>query len=251
MKEFVKILRMIFPLAFFLAIWQILSATGNLNQSFIPSPIVIVRDLINLLFNGSLAMDILVSVRRVLTGFALAAVVGISLGVICGINRRVYNFLNPLIEIFRPMPPIAWVPLAILWLGLGDRPAFFLVFLGAFFPIFTGTYLGVTSLDEVYRRAAYSLGATRKKFIIDILLPSALPNIFTGLKIGLGIGWMSVIVAEMVGAQSGLGYMIQLNRIMLEIPGVVVGMVVIGSIGFLMNKIVVLSEGYLMPWRKL
>ena len=251
MKKFVKILRMIFPLACFLAVWQVFSLTGSLNQSFIPSPIVIVKDLMDLLLNGSLAMDVLESVKRVLIGFMLASVVGISLGVICGMNKRIYNFLNPLIEIFRPIPPIAWVPLAILWLGLGDKPAFFLVFLGAFFPIFTGTYSGITSLDGIYQRAAYSLGATRKKFITDILLPSALPNIFVGLKVGLGIGWMSVIVAEMVGAQSGLGYMIQLNRIMLEIPGVIVGMVIIGSIGFLMNKAVVSTERCLMPWKKL
>jgi NitT/TauT family transport system permease protein len=249
MKSFAKILSTILPLICFLAIWQIISLAGILNQNFLPSPLAIVAELIRLLRNDSLAADIIASVKRILTGFILASIIGIMLGTICGMNKKIYGFLNPLIEVFRPIPPIAWIPLAILWLGLGDQPAFFLVLIGAFFPIFTNTYSGIISLDKIYQRAAYSLGATKIRIITDVIWPAALPNIFTGLKIGLGISWMSVIVAEMVGAQSGLGYMIQLNRITLNITGVIVGMIVISTIGFLMNKAVIGLEKYSLPWK--
>ena len=250
MDKIIKIFQVTFPLLYFFLIWQALSVIGVLNPQFIPSPVEIVKKFFELMLQNNFAIDILQSVKRVLIGFIVAGVFGIISGIVCGMYKQVYNSLNPIIEIFRPIPPIAWTPLAILWFGLGDSPAFFLVFLGAFFPIFTNTYLGISSLDEIYRRAAFSLGSSRKLFITDVLIPSALPNIFAGLKIGLGVGWMVVIIAEMVGAQSGLGYMIQLNRIILEIPGVIVGMITIGCIGFVMNKFMVSLESLLIPWKQ-
>lgn len=249
MGKIAKILQIIFPLVCFFLAWQLFSSVGIFNSQFLPSPIKIIQKLFELLSQNSFAVDILQSIKRVLVGFVLAGIFGVGLGTICGMYKPIYNFLNPIIELFRPIPPIAWIPLAILWFGLGDNPAFFLVFLGAFFPIFTNTYLGVSSTDEIYKRAALSLGANKKIFVTDILIPSALPNIFAGLKVGLGVGWMVVIIAEMVGAQSGLGYMIQLNRIILEIPSVVVGMVTIGIIGFVMNKIMVYLEKSFIPWK--
>lgn len=250
MKKIAKTLQSILPLALFFLVWQFLSFVGVLDPKFLPSPIEIIQRFFELLSQGDLIIDILQSIKRVLVGFVLAGIAGISLGVLSGMYKSVYNLLNPIIEMFRPIPPIAWVPLAILWFGLGDIPAFFLVFLGAFFPIFTNTYAGVSSLDEVYKRAALTLGASRKVFITNILIPSALPSIFTGLKIGLGISWMVVIIAEMVGAQSGLGYMIQLNRIILDIPSVMVGMVIIGLIGFAMNRLMIIFEKFLIPWKQ-
>lgn len=250
MEKIVKIIKIVFPLFCFFFIWQALSSFGVLNSQFLPSPLEIIRKIFELLTQNNFSIDILQSVKRVLVGFFLSGLVGIGLGIFCGMYRPVYDFLNPIIEIFRPIPPIAWIPLAILWFGLGDNPAFFLVFLGAFFPIFTNTFLGIASIDEIYRRAALSLGANRRILVTDILIPAALPNIFAGLKIGLGVGWMVVITAEMVGAQSGLGYMIQLNRIILEIPGVIVGMVAIGFIGFIMNKLMVFLETVLIPWKE-
>jgi NitT/TauT family transport system permease protein/sulfonate transport system permease protein len=249
MGKIAKTLQIIFPLVCFFLIWQIFSAVGILNSQFLPSPVEIIKRMFELLSQNSFAVDILQSIKRVFVGFALAGIFGISLGIVCGMYKPIYSFLNPIIELFRPIPPIAWIPLAILWFGLGDNPAFFLVFLGAFFPIFTNTYLGVSSTDEIYKRAALNLGANKKMFVTDILIPSALPNIFAGLKVGLGVGWMVVITAEMVGAQSGLGYMIQLNRIILEIPSVVVGMITIGMVGFVMNKFMVYLEKTLVPWK--
>lgn len=242
--------RLLIPIISLLLLWQILSSLGILNSQFLPSPLNVGRELVDSLINQNLLVDILASLKRVVVGFLIAAVLGIGVGLFAGFNRTAANFVTPLVELFRPIPPIAWIPLAILWFGLGDKPAYFLVFLGAFFPIFTNVFFGVTAVEETYKRAAYSLGATKRYFITDILIPASLPHIFTGMRIGLGVGWIVVITAELVGAQSGLGYMIQFNRLLLETPKVIVGMVVIGILGFLLNRLMAQLERKLVPWEK-
>jgi ABC-type nitrate/sulfonate/bicarbonate transport system permease component len=244
-----KIIRVLFPLLIFLLAWQLLSIVNIINPEFLPSPVNVGSEFIQLIFNNNFVADIVASIQRVLIGFAIASVVGIGSGLLLGMNKKLSNFFMPILEVLRPIPPIAWIPLAILWFGLGDKPAYFLVTLGAFFPIFTNTYFGIISLKDTYRRAALCLGATKTRFISEVLIPSSLPHIFAGLKIGLGVGWMAVITAELVGAQSGLGYMIQINRLLLETPRVIVGMAVIGLLGFLMNKSMIIVEGKLIPWK--
>lgn len=242
--------RLLLPIISFLLLWQILSSLGILNPQFLPSPLNVGRELVDSLINQNLLVDVFASLKRVVIGFLLAAVLGIGIGLFVGLNRSAADFVTPLIELFRPIPSMAWIPLAILWFGLGDKPAYFVVSLGAFFPIFTNALFGVMAVEEIYKRAAYSLGATKRHFITDILIPASLPHIFAGMRIGLGVGWFAVITAELIGAQSGLGYMIQLNRLLLETPKVIVGMVVIGIIGFLLNKLMVRAEYKLVPWKK-
>ncbi|MCU0652930.1 MAG: ABC transporter permease [Candidatus Pacebacteria bacterium] len=237
------------PILLLLFVWQVCSWAGFLNSQFLPSPLALMSEIVDSFANQHLLGDIFASLKRVLIGFTIAAATGVSLGIFAGTNQVARSFISPLAEIFRPIPPIAWIPIAILWFGLGDKPAFFLVFLGAFFPIFTNSMLGALSLEETHRRAAYSLGADKKHFLADILLPASLPHIFAGMKIGLGVSWMAVITAELVGSQSGLGYMIQFNRFLLNTPKVVVGMVVIGAIGFLLNRLMARVEAALVPWK--
>jgi len=241
----------IFPVAVFLAVWEALSLMGLFNPQFIPSPVSVGRELINSFAHENLLGDVFSSLGRVVIGFLIAAVLGIGLGLFVGANRKAKNFVMPLMELFRPVPPIAWIPIAILWFGLGDKPAYFLVFTAAFFPLFTNAVFGAINLEETYKRAAYSLGAQKKYLFTDVLIPASLPHIFAGMKIGLGVSWMAVITAEMVGAQSGLGYMIQFNRLLLDTPKLVVGMVVIGVIGFSLNKLMVRAEHALAPWKNL
>jgi ABC-type nitrate/sulfonate/bicarbonate transport system permease component len=147
--------------------------------------------------------------------------------------------------LIRPISVIAWIPIAILWFGLGDRPAWFLISLGAFFPIFTNTYDGARSLAEVHIRVARCFGAPRWLFVRQVLIPATLPHIMTGLRVGLGTGWTCVIAAELISATSGLGYMIQLARTTIETEKVLAGMVVIGVIGFAMNGLMILVERFL------
>jgi ABC-type nitrate/sulfonate/bicarbonate transport system permease component len=241
-----QFLYFIVPVFLFVIVWWIISAIFH-NTQLLPDPIIVGKTFITSL-KDDLLNDAIASIQRVLFGFLIASVLGVFLGLLCGVNKWISRLISPILELLRPIPPIAWIPLAILWFGIGNNPAYFLVFLGAFFPIFSNTYLGVSSVEETYKRAAYSLGATRKEIITDIILPASMPQIFTGLKIGLGVGWMVVIAAELVGAQSGLGYMIQLNRFLLNSPEIITGMLTIGFVGFLLNLLITKIEKLSVPW---
>jgi len=190
------------------------------------------------------------SVKRVLVGFTLGSLVGIIVAILLGLNKALREYLGFMIEILRPIPPIAWIPIAILWFGIGDRPAYFLVGLGAFFPVFTNTVKAVSGIESRYVYLALSLGATKSVVFRKVLIPMALPGLMIGLRVALGVGWIIVITAEMVGAQSGLGYMIQLNRIMLQMPNVIVGMMTIGIIGLLLGFAMNFIEDLIIPWQK-
>ncbi len=197
---------------------------------------------------GGIILDILTSLKRVLIGFILAVITAIPLAILCGYSRRLSGFVKPFVELLRPIPPIAWIPIAILLFGLGDQSSYFIVFLGSFFPIFSNTYFGASSLPIIYKNVAKSFEVRKSVFIIRILFYFALPYIFTGLKIGIGMAWMSVIAAELIGAQSGLGYFIQINRLLLRTDNIVLGMILIGVIGYMLTKLLMILEKVYMPW---
>lgn len=229
--------------------WELGVRTGLVNPNLFPPPSAIFAALRDLSEAGMLWGDALASVTRVSIGFTFAALAGISLGLLLGRAPRLAAYLMPLIEMIRPISVIAWIPITILWFGLGDRPAWFIIALGAFFPIFTNTYLGARSVSELHVRVARCFGAGRVVFLRKVLLPSALPYILAGLRIGLGAGWMCVIAAELISATSGLGYMIQMARTTIETEKVLAGMVVIGFIGFAMNSAMLWLERVLTRGR--
>lgn len=200
--------------------------------------------------NIDIYLHIFASLQRVLIGFLIASLAGIFLAILLGYYKNMGRLIKPVIELLRPIPPIAWIPIAILLFGLGDRSAYFIVFLGAFFPIFTNTYFGVTSLPKIYKNVTDSFELKKIDFIFYVLFYFSLPYIFTGLKIGIGMAWMSVIAAELIGAQSGLGYYIQINRLLLRTDNVIIGMVIIGIIGFLLTKSISLIETKVIVWIK-
>jgi len=173
-----------------------------------------------------------------------------TLGVLLGWSRVLSELLRPIVESVRPIPPIAWTPIAILWFGVGNAPSYFLVFIGAVFPVFVNTFAAVRGIDRNQVNAALCLGASPWLLIRDVLIPASLPVIFPGLRIALGIGWMCVVTAELIAAQSGLGYMSQQNRVLLQTSNVVVGMMTIGVIGFAMSGVMGLVERRLAPWRQ-
>lgn len=220
-----------------------------LVKFYLPSIQEILKSLLINFSNISFYNDILSSLQRVIVGFLLATVAGISLGILFGYSKILRNF-KFYIELLRPIPPIAWIPIAIIIFGLGDTSSYFIVFLGAFFPIFTNTYFGVTSLPEIYKNVALSFEINRFTYVTRIVFFYSLPYIFTGMKIGIGMAWMSVIAAELIGAQSGLGYFIQINRLLLQTDNIVVGMLLIGIVGYLLNKIIEIIERSTTPWLK-
>jgi len=233
-----------------LGVWQAAASLGWVNELILPAPVAILKAGVELLRSGELAQHAANSVKRVAIGFLLAGFFGVSIGALAGYSRRTAELLTPFFEFLRPIPPIAWIPIAILWFGLGDSPAYFIVFVGAFFPIFINSYWGVRSINIVHLEVARNLGTGRLLTLSDVILPGSLPAILKGLRIGLGLAWTCVISAELVGAQSGLGYMIQLNRIMLKTQNIVVGMIAIGLIGLLMNQLMALLEDRLTFWNQ-
>jgi NitT/TauT family transport system permease protein/taurine transport system permease protein len=162
--------------------------------------------------------------------------------------RFVYNQVNPIMEILRPIPPLAWIPLSILWFGIGDEQNEFIIFLGMFFPILINTIVGVKNIDPNFVRAARSLGAPEHKVLARIVLKGALPQIITGVRIGLGVGWMALVAAELVGANSGLGFLINDARSMLRTDTITVGMLAIGVVGFLIDAAIRALSRQLLPW---
>ncbi len=193
---------------------------------------------------------IIYSTYRATTAFLLATALGVPLGLLMGWSRKFYDYSFPLVELIRPIPPLAWVPLAILVLP-GDEPAvIFVTFLVAFFVTTLNTLLGVESISDDYFRAARCLGADKKRLLFDVVLPGAMPFIFTGLQISMGAAWFSLVAGEMIAAQYGLGFLIWDSYSLIQYPVIVIGMVTLGVIGWASSAIVRIIGRKLMAWRE-
>jgi ABC-type nitrate/sulfonate/bicarbonate transport system permease component len=248
--------KILFPLAF-LAVWQLLSMTGILPSNRLPSPFEIILALKELLMFGLpqgkvLFYHCLFSLVRVLGGFLAAAAVAIPFGIVLGRSKRLHEMVIPIIEIIRPIPPLAWIPLSILWFGIGFKSAVFIIFLGCFFPIVLSTISGVLSVDKVLIDAAKTLGAQEREIFYKVLLPGSFPSIYTGLRIAMGIGWMTLVAAEFTGVKSGygVGYMIMTARDIQRPDYILAGMVTIGLIGFFLDLLLRLCERKSLKWRE-
>uniref|UniRef100_UPI004055D063 ABC transporter permease n=1 Tax=Candidatus Electronema sp. TaxID=2698783 RepID=UPI004055D063 len=233
-----------------LGAWQAVSTLFFSDSGVVPTPKSVIIALCTEIPPDVLLKDAAASMTRVIIGVLAAAVCGIGLGGITGYFRQFEHVVSPIIEFLRPISPIAWIPMAILWFGVTELSSWFIIFIAAFFPILTNTVAGVHSVRSVHRELARSLNLSTIFYFRHIVLPSTLPHLLAGLRIGLGIGWMAVIAAEMVAAQSGLGYFIQLNRFLLRSEWVLAGMFVIGVIGYLMNSFTTFVGHRLAPWAK-
>lgn len=234
----------------FLAIWQLIVSMGVVSQTFLPSPIDVGIAYRDTLQDGILVHNIVKSLQRILAGYAIGVAIGMLLGIITGVSKFMQGLLAPLLEVIRPIPPIAWIPLAVLWFGIGDVPAIFIVALTTVFVVYVTMADAISSIDRRYFNAARTLGATRWMILKDVSAKAILPQIITALRVGLGNAWIAVVAAELIGARAGLGYMIQLNQQLLKTDVVMVGMSTIGIIGFLMNLVMVQLQRIATPWDK-
>jgi ABC-type nitrate/sulfonate/bicarbonate transport system permease component len=184
-------------------------------------------------------------------GVVAATITALPFGIVMGYSARMRDYLTPFVEVLRPIPPLAWVPIAILWFGIGDQSASFIIFLGAFFPILLNTVGGVLSISRRLIESSIILGATKTDLFRKVLFPGALPSIITGVRISLGIGWMTLVAAEFTGVRSGygLGYMIMTARDIQRPDQIIAGMVVIGLIGYAMDLLIRTAEARLLRWR--
>jgi ABC-type nitrate/sulfonate/bicarbonate transport system permease component len=194
-------------------------------------------------------LHIWTSVRRVGIAFILATMLGVPLGLFLGWSHRFREYVFPIFELLRPIPILAWVPLAIIMFTGSETPVIFLTFLASFFATALNTMLGVESIDESYSRAAYCLGANRWKVFQHVIIPGSMPYIFTGLQISVGVAWFSLVAGEMVSGQYGLGYVINTSYTMVRYPTIIIGMVTLGAVGYTTSAIVRVIGDYMMQWR--
>jgi len=190
-----------------------------------------------------------ISLRRIAFAFFLATGLGVPLGLFLGWSKTFREFIFPLFEVLRPIPVLAWVPLAIIIFSGSETPVVFLTFLASFFATTLNTMLGVESIDESYSRAAYCLGASRWQTFVHVVIPGAMPYIFTGLQISIGVAWFSLVAGEMVSGQYGLGYVINTAYMMIEYPKIIIGMITLGVVGYTTSAMVRMMGDYLMQWR--
>jgi NitT/TauT family transport system permease protein len=190
-----------------------------------------------------------VSVRRVGIAFLLATALGVPLGLFLGWSKTFREYVFPVFETLRPIPILAWVPLAIIMFTGSETPVIFLTFLASFYATALNTMLGVESIDESYTRAAYCLGASRWQAFRHVIVPGAMPYIFTGLQISVGVAWFSLVAAEMVSGQFGLGYVINTSYTMVRYPTIVIGMITLGAVGYITSAMVRFAGDYMMQWR--
>jgi len=248
----------ILSIAIFLLIWEIAALLVSKPQIF-PMPIdVLIAFKVLLLSTGPAGVEwagellghSLISLTRVVAGFCIASLSGILLGIVMGWWQPIRNLIEPIIEILRPIPPLAWIPLAMLWFGLGFKPAVFLIWLGAFSPILLNTIFGVESTSKNLIETAKTLGAKQRELLLKVVIPSAIPAIITGLSVGFGVGWMCLVAAELTGCNSGLGFMIMYYHWTMEPAKTIVGMLMIGFIGLLIFMILKRIENKLLAWRE-
>ncbi len=190
-----------------------------------------------------------VSVRRVAIAFLLATALGVPLGLFLGWSKTFREYVFPVFETLRPIPILAWVPLAILMFTGNETPVIFLTFLASFFATALNTMLGVESIDESYSRAAYCLGANKWQVFREVIVPGAMPFIFTGLQISVGVAWFSLVAGEMVSGEFGLGYVINTSYTMVRYPTIVIGMITLGAVGYVTSALVRMVGDYMMQWR--
>lgn len=214
----------------FLGAWQIASTSGFVNELLFPPPTTVAVALWSELISGTLLLDLGTSVMRVVVGFSAGAAVAIVVGLLTGRYQIISNLLAPIFQLLRPIPPIAFVPIVILWFGLSEWGKWFLVFWGVFFTVWVATHLGVQRADPALIRAARSLGTPDRLLIRDVIFPSALPTIFVGLRTAVSISFYTLVAAELAGAFAGLAYRIDLAHQNMQTGQMLGGLVMLGII---------------------
>ncbi len=249
-----------------LILWEAGSRFGLFSEVLLPSPTAVAskwwayllplqpqeagQSYLAWLVSGEMLHDAYSSLFRVVAGFVIGAALALPLGLLMGASPRIYELFNPLMQILRPIPPIAYIPLAILWFGLGNPPSFFLIAIGAFFPVLMNTIAGVRQVDGIYLRAARNLGVNQWTMFTRVILPAATPYILAGVRIGIGTAFIVVIVSEMIAVNDGLGFRILEAREFMWSDKIIAGMITIGLLGLAIDSAVSRLNNHLLRWHR-
>jgi ABC-type nitrate/sulfonate/bicarbonate transport system permease component len=238
----------------FFALWEVLTRLNGtwfdlFNPIVIPSPEEVIGVGIDMVRSGELLGHLRASLSRVVQGFLLASAAGVICGVAVSRSRILSSLIEPIIEMFRPIPSLAFLPIFVLWFGIGEFAKIIFITYATFFPIFTATVLGVRQIDPVLVRAAATLGASRRDIFRYVVLPAASPSIIAGLRIGFGMSFFVIVAAEFIAADSGLGFLINDSRTFFNVPRMLLGAMVIGVIGFAFNIALRRIEQALLRWQ--
>lgn len=236
-----------------LFVWWLVTKLGLVKPLFVPSPQSVLNKFVQIwregFTNTSFLEHILISTARVFGAFLLACLIGLPLGLAMGMSPVIRGIFDPPIEFYRPIPPLAYLPLMIIWFGIGETSKVLLIFLSVFAPVVLGARSGVKSAAIEQIHAAYSFGATRWQVMRHVILPSAMPEILTAMRVGIGFGWTTLVAAEMVAATSGLGYMVLSASQFLQTSVVIMGIFVIATIAFAFDLLMRFLERRLVPWK--
>ncbi len=248
-----------------IGLWQLATSSGWVTPEKLPPPLDVAQKWLAYLLpgaayeggnwltwalSGELVQDTRRSMWRIVLGFGIGAGLALPLGLLMGTRPRAFELINPLIQILRPIPPIAFIPLSIIWFGIGDPPAVFLIAIGAFFPVLLNTVAGVHQVDGIFLRAARNLGARGLILFWRVILPAATPSILTGIRLGIGTAFIVVIVAEMVGVQGGIGFRISESREFYWTDKIIAGMISIGMLGLMIDIAMNRLNAYLLRWHR-
>ena len=231
-------------------IWVILSGSGKFSPLVMPPVSSIWKELVNSITSGMMFTDLFVSILIVLRGYIIGALLGLVFGVLMGIFTKVNNLFSGTINAFRQIPPLAWIPLLILWVGIGDASKVILIALGVFYPVLLNTISGISEVSTSYLEFARNYKIKKKDILLHILLPGAVPSVFVGLRLGAGQAWMAVVAAEMIAATAGVGYRINAARNLMQTGQVILYMILIGVVGGLMDYFLRKIEKRVVRWRQ-
>ena len=237
-----------------LALWYISTDVYQWVRPIVfPAPTAVINKFIDTALEGY-GNDLLLdhigwSMYRVFSAFFLGAITGIPLGILIGVNRYIRGVFDPLIEFYRPIPPLAYLPLVIIWFGIDESAKIIIIYLAVFAPMVLNTRAGVRSVAIEQIHAAYSMGATRRQILTQVILPGAMPEILTGMRIGIGFGWTTLVAAELLAAEQGLGFVINAAANFLQTSVVVMGIIVIGAIAFCFDLFMRYLERTIVPWK--
>lgn len=248
--KILNFLEMLILPALILLAWHWATTSGAVPSIVLPTLSAVGASIAEQLQSGRLQTDVLISVSRILKGYALAVVFGLGFGVVMGMNEHVNRFFGGLFRAIRQIPMIAWVPLLVMWFGIGEESKVAVIFLASFFQILLNTISGIQRTDQHLVEVGRMYRLSKWRLFKEIYLPSALPSIFVGLKLGLSVSWMAVVGAEMIAASSGIGFRINDARALLDYPVVFSGMIAIAVTGVLMDVILSLIAKACMPWER-